>query len=250
MNQIPVGAPKKSEAQSNVAEACVGGRCIPFACHGLSAAAACCSSRKAPATCHHGRFRLLTIIVRSSQPYHYHFNLHCIMSVSLTCANTDVKAKRLVTGALKQYLRTAILNSSKEITSDQVRSTFDDLLRACSIPLPSSLLDSQPLEKGGLDVEGNAFVGARHFFDNVSFAGCLKCINNRAERFLKSERSILQGESFLSSYLIVWFFQPVSVSILVCTCRRFGQKRAGDDFACGLSGGCVVVTISFRQTQQ
>ena len=91
------------------------------------------------------------------------------MSVSLTCSNTDVKAKLLVTVALKQHLRTAILNSSKEITPDQVRSTFDDLLRACSIPLPSSLLDSQPLEKGGLDVEGNALVGARHFFDNDFF---------------------------------------------------------------------------------
>ena len=91
------------------------------------------------------------------------------MSVSLTCSNTDVKAKLLVTGALKQHLRTAILNSFKEITPDQVRSPFDDLCRACSIPLPSTLLDSQPLEKGGLDVEGNTFVGARHFFDNVFF---------------------------------------------------------------------------------
>ena len=66
------------------------------------------------------------------------------MSVSLTCSNTDVKAKLLVTVALKQHLRTAILNSSKEITPDQVRSTFDDLCRACSIPLPSTFPANPP----------------------------------------------------------------------------------------------------------
>jgi hypothetical protein len=80
------------------------------------------------------------------------------MSVTLRCSNTDVKAKVAVTNALKQHLRGALLNSSKEITPEHVRSVFDGLCRACAIPLPSTLLDSQPLEKGGLDLEGNLFV--------------------------------------------------------------------------------------------
>ena len=83
------------------------------------------------------------------------------MSVSLSCSNTDFKAKVAVLGALKQHLRGALLNSSKEITPDHVRSIFDGLCRACAAPLPSTLLDSQPLEKGGLDLEGKRFVPRR-----------------------------------------------------------------------------------------
>jgi hypothetical protein len=79
----------------------------------------------------------------------------CRMSASLKCSNTDVKAKLLVTGLLTQHLRSALLNSSKDVNTEHVRSVFDSLCRACSIPLPSTLLDSQPLEKGGLDIEGN-----------------------------------------------------------------------------------------------
>ena len=80
-----------------------------------------------------------------------------IMSASIRCSNTDVKAKGLVAGTLAQHLHVALFNlsHSKEITADIVRSVFDRLCRACSIPLPSTLLDSQPLEKGGLDIEGN-----------------------------------------------------------------------------------------------
>jgi hypothetical protein len=81
--------------------------------------------------------------------------VQCSMSVAVKCFNTDVKAKILVTGALSQYLRTALLNSSKELTHDLVRSVFEGICRACSIPLPSTILDSQPLEKGGLDLQGN-----------------------------------------------------------------------------------------------
>ncbi len=79
------------------------------------------------------------------------------MSASIRCSNTDVKAKRLVEGALTRHLHAALFNlsQSKEITAEIVRSLFDRLCRACSIPLPSTLLDSQPLEKGGLDIEGN-----------------------------------------------------------------------------------------------
>ena len=79
------------------------------------------------------------------------------MSASIRCSNTDVKAKRLVEATLAQHLHVALFNlsHSKEITADIVRSLFDRLCRACSIPLPSTLLDSQPLEKGRLDIEGN-----------------------------------------------------------------------------------------------
>ena len=76
------------------------------------------------------------------------------MSVARKCSNTDVTAKHLVTGVFTQHLRSAVLNVSKEITHDTVASIFAGLSRACSLPLPSTLLDSQPLEKGGLDVEG------------------------------------------------------------------------------------------------
>ena len=78
----------------------------------------------------------------------------CSMSVARKCSNTDVTAKHLVTGVFTQHLRSAVLNVSKEITHDTVASIFAGLSRACSLPLPSTLLDSQPLEKGGLDVEG------------------------------------------------------------------------------------------------
>jgi hypothetical protein len=91
----------------------------------------------------------------------------CSMSVLTMCSNTDVKSKLLVTGVLTQHLRSALLNSSKEITPDHVRSVFDGLCRACSTPLPSTLLDSQPLEKGGLDIEGNSSVVSSSFFNDT-----------------------------------------------------------------------------------
>ncbi len=91
------------------------------------------------------------------------------MSVALKCSNTDVNAKRLVTGVFTQHLRTALLNLSKDLTHDNVSSVFAGLTRACSLPLPSTLLDSQPLEKGGLDIEGN------HLPSAVSFSLAVTC---------------------------------------------------------------------------
>ena len=34
----------------------------------------------------------------------------------------------------------------------------------------------------------------------LELTGCLKCINNRAEKFVKSERSILQGASLARQF--------------------------------------------------
>ncbi len=92
------------------------------------------------------------------------------MSASHKCSNTDVKAKFLVTCALTLHLRNALVNSSKDITPEHVRSAFDNLCRACSIPLPSTLLDSQPLEKGGLDIEGEHFSVASFFGYALNFS--------------------------------------------------------------------------------